>query len=230
MGRQLLRSSKVMQCPRFGTSSRTRLAFIGDKISPCMGYARFQRLHHLRAVASWSRELVNRAMMSSFHVKDVLEVGRRVAPFVSLTFSLASTQHQREIAYHVLKSIRRNRCSYFIIRSFVTMAGSHVPQSANLPEYAGPGLPTRARNVVKALTELPERFIEYVDENVAARKEDLRSLRVESTDELELPPDSHVKGLLPHGAAYWTRTAAIQTEQADGSPLDFFLKVRWSCC
>jgi hypothetical protein len=164
--------------------------------------------------------------MSSFHVKDVLEVGRRVAPFVSLTFSLASTQHQREIAYHVLKSIRRNRCSYFIIRSFVTMAGSHVPQSANLPEYAGPGLPTRARNVVKALTELPERFIEYVDENVAARKEDLRSLKVESTDELELPPDSHVKGLLPHGAAYWTRTAAIQTEQADGSPLDFFLKVR----
>src|SRR5271156_6446297 len=63
------------------------------------------------------------------------------------------------------------------------MAGSHVPQFANLPEYAGPGLPTRARNVVKALTELPERFIEYVDENVAASKEDPRCLRVVSTDE-----------------------------------------------
>lgn len=109
------------------------------------------------------------------------------------------------------------------------MAGSHVPQFANLPESAGPGPPTRARNVVKALTELPERFIEYVDENVAASKEDPRCLRAESTDELELPPDSHIKGLFPHGAAYWTRTAAVQTEQADGSPLDFFLKVRWSC-
>jgi hypothetical protein len=52
------------------------------------------------------------------------------------------------------------------------MARSHVPQFANLPEYAGPDLPTRARNVVKALTELPERFIEFVDENVAASKED----------------------------------------------------------
>jgi hypothetical protein len=109
------------------------------------------------------------------------------------------------------------------------MARSHVPQFANLPEYAGPDVPTRARNVVKALTELPERFIEYVDENVAASKEDPQRPRVESTDELELPPDAHVKGMFPHGAAYWTRTAAIQTEQADGSPLDFFLKVRWSC-
>ena len=108
------------------------------------------------------------------------------------------------------------------------MAGSHVPQFANLPEYAGPGLPTRARNVVKALTELPERFIEYVDENVYASKEDPRSPTVASTDKLELPPGSYIKGLFPHGAAYWTRTAAIQTEQADGSLLDFFLKVRWS--
>ena len=110
------------------------------------------------------------------------------------------------------------------------MAGSHVPQFANLPEYAGPGLPTRARNVVKSLTELPERFIEYVDENVAASKEDPRDLRVASTDKLELPPDSHIKGLFPHGTAYWTRTAAIQTEQADGSQLNFFLKVRSPCC
>ena len=109
------------------------------------------------------------------------------------------------------------------------MARSHVPQFANLPEYAGPDVPTRARNVVKALTELPERFIEYVDENVAAGKGDPQGLRVASTDKLELPPNSHIKGLFPHGAAYWTRTAAIQTEQADGSPLDFFLKVRWSC-
>ena len=56
------------------------------------------------------------------------------------------------------------------------MARSHVPQFANLPEYAGPGVLTRARNVVKVLTELPERFTEYVDENVAASKEDMRYL------------------------------------------------------
>jgi hypothetical protein len=53
------------------------------------------------------------------------------------------------------------------------MARNHVPQFANLPAYAGPGIPTRARNVVKALTELPERFIEYVDDNVAASKDTL---------------------------------------------------------
>jgi hypothetical protein len=54
------------------------------------------------------------------------------------------------------------------------MARNHVPQFANLPAYAGPGIPTRARNVVKSLTELPERFIEYVDDNVAASKDTLQ--------------------------------------------------------
>src|SRR5437016_2682375 len=104
------------------------------------------------------------------------------------------------------------------------MAGSKVPQFADSPEHAGPGLTTRARNVVKALTELPERFIEYIDENVAASKEDPRSPGVEGTDELELPPGSHIKGLFPHGTAYWTRTAVIQTEQADGSLLRLLLE------
>lgn len=54
------------------------------------------------------------------------------------------------------------------------MAGSHVLGFANLPEYAGPGLPMSARNIVKVLTELPECFIESVDENVVASKEDPR--------------------------------------------------------
>ena len=85
-------------------------------MSSCMGHACFQRLRRLRAVASRSPESVNREMMSSFHVKDILEVGRRVAPFVSLTFSLASAQHQHEQADRIScsKSIKRNRCSYFI--------------------------------------------------------------------------------------------------------------------
>ena len=42
---------------------------------------------------------------------------------------------------------------------------------ADLPAYAGPVIPTRARNIVTALTDLPERFIEYVDDNVAASRE-----------------------------------------------------------
>lgn len=41
----------------------------------------------------------------------------------------------------------------------------------------------------------------------------------------ELPKCSQIKGIYPHGASYWTRTAEIQTEQADGSPQSFFLKV-----
>jgi protein-ribulosamine 3-kinase len=52
-------------------------------------------------------------------------------------------------------------------------------------------------------------LIQYVDDNVAAC----------------LPPGSDIRGIFPHGSAYWTRTAAIQTAQADGSPLDFFLKI-----
>ena len=79
-----------------------------------------------------------------------------------------------------------------------------------MPEYAGPGIPTRARNIVAGLTDLPpESLIQYVDDNVAAR----------------LPLGSEIQGIFPHGSAYWTRTAAIQTVQADGSPLDFFLKI-----
>lgn len=42
---------------------------------------------------------------------------------------------------------------------------------------------------------------------------------------VDLPPGSRVIGLFPHGAAYWTRTATIRTEQSDGTPLEFFLKV-----
>jgi hypothetical protein len=43
---------------------------------------------------------------------------------------------------------------------------------------------------------------------------------------VDLPPGSRVTALIPHGAAYWTRTVMIRTEQSDSSPLDFFLKVR----
>lgn len=42
---------------------------------------------------------------------------------------------------------------------------------------------------------------------------------------LGLPRGSQVRGIFPYGASYWTRTAEIQTEQLDGSPLSFFLKV-----
>ena len=41
----------------------------------------------------------------------------------------------------------------------------------------------------------------------------------------ELPKDTQVVGVFPHGASYWTRTAEIETEQADGSSQSFFIKV-----
>lgn len=47
-------------------------------------------------------------------------------------------------------------------------ARKHVPQFANLPPYTGPGLPTRARNIVKALTEVPDYAVETIDDNVKA--------------------------------------------------------------
>ncbi|KAL8893846.1 MAG: hypothetical protein Q9192_004864 [Flavoplaca navasiana] len=56
---------------------------------------------------------------------------------------------------------------------------------------------------------VPEKWIETVDENVAAK----------------LPAGPQVKGISPCGTSYWTRKAQIQTEQADGKPRSFFLKV-----
>jgi protein-ribulosamine 3-kinase len=41
----------------------------------------------------------------------------------------------------------------------------------------------------------------------------------------ELPQGTEVIGAFPHGASYWTRTAEIETQQADGSDLSFFIKV-----
>ena len=41
----------------------------------------------------------------------------------------------------------------------------------------------------------------------------------------ELPEGTKIKSITAHGASYWTRTAEIKTEQADGSPMSFFLKV-----
>ncbi|KAL8811067.1 MAG: hypothetical protein Q9200_002095 [Gallowayella weberi] len=57
--------------------------------------------------------------------------------------------------------------------------------------------------------EVPEKWIETVDEKVAAT----------------LPQGSQVKGIFRHGFSYWTRTAEIKTEQANGTLQSFFLKV-----
>lgn len=80
---------------------------------------------------------------------------------------------------------------------------------ASLPEWTGQQSFTEARKIVAALTDVPERCVEYVDANVVAN----------------LPPGSVIKAIVPHGMAYWSRTAAIQTEQTDGTPLALFLKV-----
>ena len=43
----------------------------------------------------------------------------------------------------------------------------------------------------------------------------------------ELPEGTQITSISPHGASYWTRTAEVQTKQADGSPQSFFLKVSY---
>ncbi|KAE9378604.1 hypothetical protein N431DRAFT_553040 [Stipitochalara longipes BDJ] len=57
--------------------------------------------------------------------------------------------------------------------------------------------------------EVPATVIQFVDCEVLAA----------------LPEGTRIKGIFPHGASYWTRTAEIRTEQVDGSPRSFFLKV-----
>ena len=76
--------------------------------------------------------------------------------------------------------------------------------------------------------DVPEKWIQTVDDNVYTSKSFLRdrkSTKAQNLTKSELPPDSQVKGIFPHGASYWTRTAEIQTEQVDGVPRSFFLKV-----
>ena len=40
-----------------------------------------------------------------------------------------------------------------------------------------------------------------------------------------MPEGTKISSISPHGASYWTRTAEIATQQADGSQVSFFLKV-----
>lgn len=72
--------------------------------------------------------------------------------------------------------------------------------------------------------DVDEKWIQFVDDNVSAGKRACLDLTRFLTTS-ELPNGSMVKGIYPFGASYWTRTAEIQTEQADGAPLSFFLKV-----
>jgi hypothetical protein len=49
---------------------------------------------------------------------------------------------------------------------------AHVPQFKDLPVYTGPGLPTRARDAVTGLTNLPpEKYIRDIDPNVEASED-----------------------------------------------------------
>ncbi|KAF2751821.1 hypothetical protein M011DRAFT_516270 [Sporormia fimetaria CBS 119925] len=55
---------------------------------------------------------------------------------------------------------------------------------------------------------VPETVITYVDDNVVQK----------------LPGGSTIKSISPHGASYWTRTARIQTLDAEGKDVSYFLK------
>ena len=96
--------------------------------------------------------------------------------------------------------------------SYITESARwNVAEHLNLPEYTGPGLPARARNAVKELTEVPDHALDEhkLDENVLA----------------SLPHGCHITDLQRSGAAYWTRAMAIKTTGQDGNSLNFFLKV-----
>jgi hypothetical protein len=49
-----------------------------------------------------------------------------------------------------------------------TMARDQEPPPSDFPPNSELSVDTRARNIVAALTELPKRFIEYINDNVAA--------------------------------------------------------------
>ena len=93
--------------------------------------------------------------------------------------------------------------------------------------YTGTGVQNAARSLIAQLTDVPEHLTETLDDNVYAGTEYSRETfycSILLTD-TELPGGSIVKKIYSHGQAYWTRTAAIHTEQANGSPLSFFVKV-----
>ena len=75
--------------------------------------------------------------------------------------------------------------------------------------------------------EVSEEWIQIVDDNVLAGKADrmLHHQGVTNPRCSELPQGTEIVGVFPHGASYWTRTAEIETQQADGSELSFFIKV-----
>lgn len=71
-----------------------------------------------------------------------------------------------------------------------------------------------------------EKWIQFVDENVKASR-----FRTRKSDDgfcltgIEFPSDTKIESIRPHGASYWTRTAKISTQMADGTPRSYFLKV-----
>lgn len=76
--------------------------------------------------------------------------------------------------------------------------------------------------------EVSEEWIQVVDENVLAGKAGRERSIVWPLTNLrytELPQGTQIIGAFPHGASFWTRTAEIETHQADGSELSFFIKV-----
>ena len=69
-----------------------------------------------------------------------------------------------------------------------------------------------------------ENWIQFVDQNVLLSTSVPDHLS-SGSDNIGLPQGTRIHAISPHGSSCWTQTAKIQTEQADGSPLSFFLKV-----
>ena len=88
--------------------------------------------------------------------------------------------------------------------------------------------------VLSSPIDVAEEWITYQDESLEASE--LLPRSVGSRQRFNflspvLPLGTTILGIYPHGSSYWcgwTRTSEIETEQADGSELSFFLKVSFS--
>ncbi|OAP59350.1 hypothetical protein AYL99_06648 [Fonsecaea erecta] len=106
------------------------------------------------------------------------------------------------------------------------MADCSLEGGTDLPGRNGSTFISRARSIVAGLKDPSlESYIQYVDSNVAACEYLDSPIARTCLDFEDFPLGSKVKGIFAHGSASWTRTAAIQTVQVDGTILEFFLKV-----
>lgn len=90
------------------------------------------------------------------------------------------------------------------------MAVTRIKSNTTTPVLEDPGSAVWSKEEIwNKEVDIDIKWIEFVDDNVLAK----------------LPAGTEVKDISAYGASYWTRTAAIETVQSDGSEISYFLKV-----